>query len=163
MATHEATTGRPVAGRLAPWLLGLAALALAAGGLAGLAAWTAPVRESVRTYTDLLAAANRQDSDAARDLCTARYRASHRLEPSAEGGLVGLPRGIHKNFRAWLEGPHVWLCPTNRVGPVYQFVREGGAWRFDGPVGVLRPRGELIRLPDGAEPPGEGGLPDGGA
>ena len=68
------------------------------------------------------------------------------MRPAHEGGIVGLPRNIHKNFQAWRQGPNVWLCPTNRVGPVYQFVRESGSWRFDGPVGILRGRGEFVRL-----------------
>jgi hypothetical protein len=57
---------------------------------------------------------------------------------------VGLPRNIHKNFQAWRHGKDVWICPTDRVGPIYQFVFEAGAWRFDGPVGILRARGEIV-------------------
>ena len=57
--------------------------------------------------------------------------------------MVGLPRGIHRNFQAWREGDEVWLCPTDRVGPVYRFVFEGGAWKFDGLVGLLRPGGRV--------------------
>jgi hypothetical protein len=76
-----------------------------------------------------------------------------------EGGIVGLPRSINKNFQAWRQGPNVWICPTNRVGPVYQFVLEGDDWRFDGPVGVLRPHGEF--LPAGELQPEEAALPDG--
>ncbi|MGE3822337.1 MAG: hypothetical protein AB7I30_23230, partial [Isosphaeraceae bacterium] len=111
--------------------------------------WTAPVRASVQVYTELIAAANRQDVDRARELCTTRFRARRTFRPAAEGGLVGLPRGIHPNFQAWRHGEHVWLCPRNRVGPVYQFAREGDAWRFDGLVGLLQGRGEFIRLPEG--------------
>lgn len=134
---------------------------LAAGaGTAVLAAvgawviWTAPERASVRAYTELLGAANRQDTAAARRLCTRRFAESHPLTPAPDGGLVGLPRNIHMRFQTWRHGPHVWLCPTNRLGPVYQFVSEGGAWRFDGPVGILAPpRGEFVpsdQLPDDA-------------
>ena len=68
-------------------------------------------------------------------LCTARYLQAHPLAVAAEGGIIGVPRNINKNFKAWREGPNVWICPTNRIGPVYQFVFENGAWRFDGPVG----------------------------
>ena len=64
---------------------------------------------------------------------------------------MGIPRNINKNFQAWREGSNVWICPTNRIGPVYQFVFETGRWRFDGPVAILRARGEIVRtteLPD---------------
>jgi hypothetical protein len=136
------------------YLISLAAAGTLVGGLAAVVAWTRPVRESVRTYTELLGAANRQDVEAARRLCSSRYALTHPLSPAPDGGLVGLPRNIHKNFQAWQEGANVWLCPTNRVGPVYQFVREEGAWKFDGPVGILQGRGHFAPLEDGgaAEP-----------
>jgi hypothetical protein len=134
-------------------ILAASAAAAVVGALAGVVVWTAPVRGSVRSYTELLSAANTQDVDAARRLCSARYVATHSLTPSPEGGIVGLPRNIHKNFQAWREGPNVWLCPTNRVGPIYQFVHESGSWRFDGPVGILRGRGQVVRLPDGGGGP----------
>lgn len=122
---------------------------------------TAPVRGSVRAYTELLGAANRQDVEAARRACTSRYARTHPLRPAPDGGIVGLPRNIHKNFQAWREGPHVWLCPTNRVGPVYQFVHESGAWRFDGPVGLLVPGGRVARFVD-AETTEPDATPSGG-
>jgi len=118
--------------------------------LGGALAWeiiaTRPVRQAVTAFTALLDAANRQDIDAVRRLCTERYLQAHEPRPAREGGVVGLPRNIHKNFQAWRHGPHVWLCPTNRVGPLYQFVHESGSWRFDGPIGLLRGRGEVIPL-----------------
>ena len=83
-------------------------------------------------------------------LCTARYLQAHPLAVAAEGGIVGIPRNINKNFQAWREGPNVWICPTNRIGPVYQFVFEKSDWRFDGPVGILRPRGEIVPTSDAA-------------
>jgi hypothetical protein len=89
---------------------------------------TRPVREAVRAYTELMALGNREDlSDAdrlaaARLLCSQRFRASGRLTLGPKGGIAGLPRTINKNFQAWREGPNVWICPTNRIGPVYQFV-----------------------------------------
>jgi hypothetical protein len=125
-------------------LLGVAVVAALVAAVVVAEAWTRPVRRAVASYTALLGAANRQDIDAARRLCSARYLKAHALEPASEGGIVGLPRNIHKNFQAWRQGPNVWLCPTNRVGPVYQFVLEAGAWRFDGPVGLLRGRNEFI-------------------
>ena len=138
------------------------AVALAAvAAVAGMAVWTGPARESVRTYTELLGAANRQDVEAARRLCTARYARTHPIRPAPEGGIVGLPRNIHKNFQVWREGPNVWLCPTNRLGPVYQFVRESGFWRFDGPVGILQSRGRFLRLEDGDLPGPDGSIGDG--
>ena len=69
-------------------------------------------------------------------------------EPAREGGVIGLPRNIHKNFRAWRHGSAVWICPMNRVGPLYQFVLEAGSWRFDGPIGILRGRGEVVLSDD---------------
>jgi hypothetical protein len=104
---------------------------------------TASVREAVRAYTELLGAANGQDLAAVRRLCTARYLRVHPPALAPEGGVVGLPRNIHANFQAWKHDSHVWICPTNRVGPIYQFVREGGRWRFDGPIGWLRSRNRI--------------------
>ena len=135
--------------RLRPWVIGTAVAAILATGLVAAVVWTAPARRSVGVYTQLLGAANRQDVEAACRLCSTRYLATHPIRPAGEGGLVGLPRNIHKNFQVWRSGPHVWLCPTNRVGPVYQFVHESGAWRFDGPVGVLQGRGRFVPLEDG--------------
>jgi hypothetical protein len=109
---------------------------------------TRPVRQAMTTYTALIAAANRQDLEAIRQLCTERYLKTHTPRAAAEGGVVGLPRNVHKNFQAWRHGPNVWICPTNRIGPLYQFVFEQGAWRFDGPIGLLRPRGEVVPLDD---------------
>lgn len=115
---------------------------------------TQPVRGALRTFTELLTVANRPDLgeavrlEVARSLCSAGYLRTHDLALAAEGGIVGIPRNINKNFRAWREGPNVWICPTNRIGPVYQFVFENGGWRFDGPIGLLRPRGEFVRTSD---------------
>ncbi len=113
-----------------------------------MAVQTRSVRRAVAVYTRLLAAANRQDMNELQQLCSARYLKTHELRPADEGGVVGFPRNIHSNFQAWRQGPHVWLCPTNRTGPVYQFLFEGGSWRFDGPVGILRGRNEFIPVPD---------------
>jgi hypothetical protein len=112
---------------------------------------TQPVRGAMRALSELFTIANRPDLTdverltAARSLCTARYLLAHPLAVAAEGGLVGFPRNINKNFKAWREGPNVWICPTNRIGPVYQFVFENNGWRFDGPVAILRPWGEIVR------------------
>lgn len=127
------------------------------GGLAFEIITTQPVRGALRTCTELFTIANRpglseaERRDAARALCSRRYLQTHELKVADEGGIVGIPRNINKNFQAWREGPNVWICPTNRIGPVYQFVFENGGWRFDGPVGILRARGEMVRtseLPD---------------
>jgi hypothetical protein len=118
---------------------------------------TQPVRGAMRTLSELFTIANRPDlSDTERltkaaSLCTARYVLAHPLAVAPEGGIVGIPRNINKNFKAWKEGPNIWICPTNRIGPVYQFVFENGTWRFDGPVGILRSWGEFVptsELPD---------------
>jgi hypothetical protein len=128
--------------------------ALAVAGILGIVlailafegARTAPVRQTVQTFTALIAAGNRGDLVAARSLCTSRYLKTHDLRLAEEGGLVGLPRSISRNFQVWREGPTVRLCPTNRIGPVYQFVREEDQWRFDGPVGLLMPGGKVEAL-----------------
>src|SRR4051794_23269906 len=115
-------------------------IALGAIGLALLGpGWVASLRAthgSVATYTQILAAANGGDLEGVRKLCSRRYLESHGIKAAKEGGVVGLPRNIHKNFQAWREGPVTLLCPTDRVGPVYRFVYEDGCWKFDGPVGV---------------------------
>jgi hypothetical protein len=123
------------------------------GGLAYEIKATAPVRGAVRTCSELLTIANRPGMKheerlaAARTLCTRRYLAAHKLNVAESGeGLVGIPRNLNKNFKGWREGPNVWICPTNRIGPIYQFVYEEGAWRFDGPVGILRPWGEIVPM-----------------
>ncbi len=116
---------------------------------------TAPVRRAVRTCSELFTVANRTDLGPeeriaqARALCSRRYLETHKLDVAAEGqGLVGIPRNMNRNFQAWRQGSDVWICPTDRVGPVYQFVLEDGTWRFDGPVGLLRARGEFIPMKD---------------
>ncbi len=119
------------------WGVGIAALVIAA--LIFEYVRTSPVRNAVRAYSNLLSAANRGDLSAVRDLCTERYLRNHKIQLAEEGGVIGLPRNIHKNFRAWQHGEFIWLCPTNRVGPVYQFVPDPDGWKFDGPVGQLRP------------------------
>lgn len=125
-------------------------IALAAGVLTGGVAFevwiTTPVRRAVRAYTDLIAAANRRDVDAARALCTTRYLAARPLRLAPEGGIVGLPRNVHKNFQAWREGDDVWLCPTNRYGPILRFIREADGWKFDGFAGLLTPGGRVEPL-----------------
>jgi hypothetical protein len=125
------------------------------GGLAYEIVSTGPVRGAVRTCSELLTIANRPDLKrderlaAARSLCTRRYLRTHKLEVAQSGeGLVGVPRNFNRNFKAWRNGPNVWLCPTNRIGPIYQFIHEDGAWRFDGPVGILRPWGEIVPMAD---------------
>lgn len=128
-------------------LIGGGLLALVAA-VAAEVAWTRPVRESVGAYFELMNAANRGDLAEARRYCSARYLRTHDLRPAPEGGVVGLPRTIHKNYQAWRQGGVVWLCPTNRVGPLYQFVPEGGSWKFDGPIGLLRARGRIEIFPD---------------
>ncbi len=133
--------------RIRPILIGVAVVAALIVALIVTSVRTRPVRQSVIAFTELLAAANRQDLPRARGLCSSRYLADHPLRASEEGGIVGLPRNMHPNFQAWREGPHVWICPTNRVGPIYQFILEDDAWKFDGPVGLLRGRGQIILDP----------------
>jgi hypothetical protein len=133
--------------RWRPLILGWVLIAGLVATIAAWAIWTQPVRKCVTAYTQLLVAANRQDVTAAQRLCSSRYLQSHTLKPAPEGGIVGLPRNIHKNFQAWNAAENVWLCPTNREGPVFQFVYEEDSWKFDGPIGLLQ-RGQVIRYSD---------------
>ncbi|WZO96956.1 hypothetical protein EP7_003965 [Isosphaeraceae bacterium EP7] len=135
------------------WWIGGGVALLLLSGVVGLAVSTGPVRGAVSTYHRLLDAANRQDVAAAVRLCSARYLAGHTLVASDEGGIIGLPRNIHKNFQAWREGAEVWLCPSNRLGPVYRLVREEGDWKFDGPVGLLGSGGEMTPMSEDGLPP----------
>jgi hypothetical protein len=134
-------------------LISAAIVLLLGAGLAYEIVSTRPVREAVRTYYELVSLGNQpalseagraQAVEAARKLCSSRYLATGSLSLGPEGGIAGLPRTISKNFQAWRQGRNVWICPTNRIGPVYQFVEEEGRWRFDGLVAILRPRGEIV-------------------
>ena len=131
-------------------LIGTLVLVLLVAAISYEAISTRPVRQAIRVYTELITLGNRPDlSDSqrlgeARALCSARYLVSGALALGPEGGIAGLPRTINKNFQAWRHSKNVWICPTNRIGPVYQFIRENGDWRFDGLVGLLRPRGEIV-------------------
>ena len=104
---------------------------------------TQPTRSSVQTFVSLIGAANRGDVVEAERLCTKRYRQTHTIKAALGGGIEGLPRNIHKNFQVWRDSEFVLLCPTNRVGPVYQFVFEEALWRFDGIAGLLKSDGVL--------------------
>jgi hypothetical protein len=144
--------------RLRLLLLATTVVTLLCAGLAFEIISTQPVRGAMRTCTELFTIANRPDlsaeqrKSAARALCSSRYLRAHPIALADGGGIVGIPRNINKNFKAWREGPNVWICPTNRVGPVYQFVYANGGWRFDGPVGTLRPWGEFVRASELSEP-----------
>jgi hypothetical protein len=142
-------------------LITLAILALLGAGLTFEIVSTRTVREAVRVYTELVTLGNRpflsetqrlETLETARELCSSRFRDSGRLSLGPEGGIAGLPRTINRNFQAWREGENIWICPTNRIGPIYQFVREGGGWRFDGLVAILRPKGEIVRTTEMPEP-----------
>jgi len=134
--------------------LSLATVLAAVGGVAIEVIVTRPIRDSLNVYMSLITVANRPDTTdqervaAARELCSAGYLKGHDLRVAPQGGLVGIPRNISKNFKAWREGPNVWICPTNRIGPIYQFVPENGRWKFDGPVGLLRAWGEIVPMKD---------------
>ena len=128
-------------------LIVAAVAAVLVGGLAFEIVTTRPVAGALQTCSELFTVANRPDLteserlDAARRLCSRRYLQAHPLKVAPEGGLVDIPRNLHKNFKAWNEGPNVHICTSNRIGPIYQFVYEDGRWRFDGLVGILRPMG----------------------
>lgn len=139
-------------------LITAAVLLLAGAALAYEIIATRPVRGAVRIYSELVAVGNRTDLSeaerlaAARRLCSSRYLSTRSLSLGPEGGIGGLPRTINKNFQAWREGPNVWICPTNRIGPVYQFIPENGQWRFDGLIAILRAQGEIVRTTEMPDP-----------
>jgi hypothetical protein len=132
-------------------LIVLAVAALLFGGLAFEIISTQATRGAIRTCSELFTIANRPDLadsqrlEAAALLCSRRYLKAHPLKLAPEGGIVNIPRNLNKNFIPWREGNNVLICTSNRIGPVYQFVFEDGRWRFDGLVGILQPRGELVR------------------
>lgn len=105
----------------------------------------------VRNYARLLAASFAGDLETVRSLCSTRYLRERPPEPAPQGGVKGMPRGINKNFQVWRDGPVVLLCPTNRIGPVYEFVWEDG-WKFNGSIGLLRSGGRLERMATMDEP-----------
>ncbi|WP_435017140.1 hypothetical protein TA3x_004733 [Tundrisphaera sp. TA3] len=119
-------------------LLGIALASMAAGPVASGVRSLWMTRQAVASYARLIAAANAQDLDAVRAECSSRYLRDHEIRPSEGGGVADLPRNIHRNFQAWREGPDVWLCPTDRQGPVYRFIWDRDAYRFDGLAGLLR-------------------------
>jgi hypothetical protein len=122
------------------------------GGLTFEIVSTQPVRGALRSFAELFTVANRPDLtdsarlDAARQLCSKRYQREHPLALAPEGGLVNIPRNLHKNYKAWREGADVFICPTDRAPtrPIYRFVFEGDRWCFDGLVGVLLPSGKVV-------------------
>lgn len=106
-------------------------------GIAWTSLRTAPVRGSLGTLSRIIVAADQEDDETLRLLCTQRYLHEGGLRRAAEGGLIGFPRTIDRNFQAWTESESVLICPTGRTGPVYRFIEEGNRWRFDGIAGVL--------------------------
>ena len=134
--------------RLGKWWPILSAVALALVTLVWLAYSTRHTRSAVAAYTRLTAAVNAQKVDQVKAFCTRRYVGTHRFTTADEGGMVGFPRFIHKNFQAWREGEAIWVCPTNRVGPVYQFILEDGSWKYDGLIGLLRSGHQILVLPE---------------
>ena len=143
------------AGSLSRWIaIGGSVLAVLVV-LFWLALSTKETRAGVTAYTRLTVAVNAQDLPAVQSLCTNRYLQTHTLKAAASGGMVGFPRYIHKNFQAWREGEAIWLCPTNRVGPIYQFLKEDGIWKFDGLIGLLRSGNQILVLPEESRQSGE--------
>jgi hypothetical protein len=139
-----------MAGRRVVFLIAASVLMLL-GGLAFEVISTQPVRGAVRTCSELFTIANRTDLadserlSAARALCSTRYLRHHPLALAAEGGIINIPRNINMHFKAWRDGPNIWICTTDRIGPVYQFVFESGRWRFDGLVAYMGRYGEISR------------------
>ena len=91
--------------------LGLVALVVFVPG------WVGSLRAThgaVASYVDLLAAVNTGDLDGVRRRCSTRYLASHAIREAKEGGVVGMPRNIHKNFQAWRADRT--SCSARRTG-----------------------------------------------
>ena len=158
-AEPTATSAPPPAparpGHFGRWLALGSAVFCVLAILVWLALSTRETRAGVTAYTRLTAAVNAQDIEKVRSLCTARYLATHQLRASPSGGMVGFPRFIHKNFQAWREGNAVWLCPTNRVGPIYQFLKEGDQWKYDGLIGLLRSGNQILVMPEESRQSGD--------
>jgi hypothetical protein len=127
------------------WVVGAIVLLAGAVYLPGWVKGQFAIKGAVRTHTALIIAANRQDLETIQHLCTKGYVNSHKIVVAKEGGVIGLPRNINKNFQAWAEGDLAYLCPSNRVGPVYRYTWEDSDWKFDGPAGVLRSGGQFVK------------------
>lgn len=125
-------------------LIALGIVALVASVLTGMYYWTRAERESMQCFVALMNAANQGDLEKMNLYCTQDYLKRQPLELAPEGGAKNIPRGIDKNFQVWRSGASVRVCPTNRVGPVYQFKHEQGRWKFDGVIGILRPGGRIL-------------------
>lgn len=134
------------------WIIGAVAVALALVLLVWAARDLARTRSAVTAFARIVAAGNAGDLATVRALCTQRYQRDHPVELATGGGLVRLPRQIHPNFRAWVEGAEVWFCPANRVGIVYRFVGKGGDYKLDGIAGLLGSDGRVVPLLDGDGP-----------
>jgi hypothetical protein len=139
------------------YVLGVVVVSAVLAALAFAIARTSPVRGAIQSYMRLVAASNRGDVETVRALCTERYLARTRLDPAGERVLEGIPQGISQNFQGWEEDGAVLFCPSDRVGPVYRLVRAGDAWKFDGPVGLLRGDGRVERVPEAAPVDSRGG------
>ncbi len=156
---HDASGEQSPARWRRPLLLGAIVVLLLGAGLVYEIFATAPVRGAVRACTELFNVANRPDLSAEERIAQALGSAPAGISrptsltspATARGSSVSL-RNINKNFQAWRHGAHIWICPTDRVGPVYQFVLEDGSWRFDGPVGLLRPHAEFVPMKDLPDP-----------
>jgi hypothetical protein len=98
-----------------------------------------PVQLSEAVYTKMVAAASRDDAEAARAYC------STLLKDVDVADLAKLPTRFERSFKAWQEGETVLICPTDLGGTLYQFVNEGGAWKYDGPIGTMTAEGKVIR------------------
>ncbi len=118
--------------------------------------WVATLRDThdaIAVYSELLGAANAQNVAGVGQLCTRTYLNAHPVRVAKEGGVIGLPRTIHPNFQAWRDRDDILLCPANRIGPVYRIKKENGSWKFDGPIGILRPGGAIVRSDEGEDGP----------
>lgn len=142
-------------GMLGKWGAILTATAGLLVALVWLAISTKESRAGVAAYTRLTAAVNAQDIESVKSMCTQRFIQTHTFQTAPEGGLVGFPRFIHKNFQVWREDDAVWVCPTNRVGPVYQFLKEDDQWKYDGLIGLLRSGHQILVLPEESRQSGE--------
>ncbi len=140
--------------RIRSLIIGGVVVLLLIGGIAYEIVRTQPVRGALRTCSELFTAANRPDLRPEERIETARACARGDISDAQAGRRAGRPgtrrhpRNLNKNFKAWREGANVWICPTNRFGPVYQFIFEDGTWRFDGLVGMLEPRGRVVPKED---------------
>jgi hypothetical protein len=95
---------------------------------------TAGERGALRTFAQLIAAANRRDLSTVESLCSSRLLLHDPPRFAPRGGLVGLPRALGRRYVVRHVGDFILISPGGRGGFEYRLVDQDGAWKFDGVV-----------------------------